>query len=68
MGRSGANRRNVHMQNSRLKVVGESEACVRQFMFCRGIVTKVSNMQNVARALAWVRSGVAVCAQRGTKW
>jgi hypothetical protein len=32
------------------------------------IVTKISNMQNVTRVLAWTRSGVAVCAQRGAKW
>jgi hypothetical protein len=68
MGRSGANRRNVHIQNSRPKVVGESEACIQQLMFCCEIVVKVSNMQNVTRALAWMRSGVVVCAQTGAKW
>jgi hypothetical protein len=67
MGRSGANRRNVHFQNSRPKVVGESEACVRQLVFCCEIVVKVSNMRNITRAMAWTSSGVVVCAQRGAK-
>jgi hypothetical protein len=65
VGRSSVNRRNVHIQNSRPKVVGESESCIQRVTFLCDLVTKGSNMQNVTSALAW--SGAAVCAQKGAE-
>jgi hypothetical protein len=46
-------------------VVGERESCIRRFTFLCDFATKVFNVQNVIRALAW--SGAEVCAQRGAE-